>query len=418
MPMVVLNMGAEMLYILNQRLHAQKIAEAKRNKVLVDVTKTMFAEHFVSALFNEQYIYSPTDVRKIFDRLAHSSIMRLNAKSMSKLYDLMIMGFKRQILSTTQPAELIAILLNHLESVEDLVHGAPEAELVRTAMFRSKQFYGALSVAELFDLRATLLDFYQDSKIRISILLRNETQLSNGQMVINATGPVPQHTSIPGKVHYFKPGGELDRVESVAVIDADKHTEATPSDLMSRGRLCKLGLNIYHEKSDKKDGDAAASKDAETKQDGTPGSGPTPTEGAANEGSSGAGDAPKEPDNDAAADGDDDLRPVHKRTQLIDLLDRSRPSADIALTFNDFFGMEYPTDGQPGDGGLPEGEASSGRSAMSIDRSNQATATKAALEQKLGLDEKKSGGEGKVSESKDDDDDGDDLLAMMDSTAT
>jgi hypothetical protein len=51
MPMVVLNMGSEMLYILNQRLHAQNIARAKREKVLVDVVKTMFAPHFISALF-------------------------------------------------------------------------------------------------------------------------------------------------------------------------------------------------------------------------------------------------------------------------------------------------------------------------------------------------------------------------------
>ncbi len=85
MPMIVLNMGSEMLYILNQRLQAQKIEEVKRLKVIADVTKTMFADAFVSALFQEQDVYSGIDVRKIFDRLAHSSIMRLNAKSMSKL---------------------------------------------------------------------------------------------------------------------------------------------------------------------------------------------------------------------------------------------------------------------------------------------------------------------------------------------
>ncbi len=92
MPMIVLNMGSEMLYILNQRLQAQKIEEVKRLKVIADVTKTMFADAFVSALFQEQDVYSGIDVRKIFDRLAHSSIMRLNAKSMSKLCVLCVYG--------------------------------------------------------------------------------------------------------------------------------------------------------------------------------------------------------------------------------------------------------------------------------------------------------------------------------------
>ena len=32
MPLIVLNMGAEMLYILEQRLHAQNIAADKRTK--------------------------------------------------------------------------------------------------------------------------------------------------------------------------------------------------------------------------------------------------------------------------------------------------------------------------------------------------------------------------------------------------
>lgn len=161
MPMIVLNMGSEMLYILNQRLHAQKIAGAKRQRVLCDVTKTMFAEDFVSALFNDQDIYAAPDVRKIFDRLAHSSIMRLNAKSMSKLYDLMVMGYKRQILSTTEPRELIAILLNHLESIEALIANSTEADLVRQAIVKTKTFYGSLTLEELFLLRATLMDFFQ-----------------------------------------------------------------------------------------------------------------------------------------------------------------------------------------------------------------------------------------------------------------
>jgi len=44
--------------------------------------------------------------RQIFEKLAHSSIMKLNATSMSKLFDLMLMGFKYQVLSVTSPDEL------------------------------------------------------------------------------------------------------------------------------------------------------------------------------------------------------------------------------------------------------------------------------------------------------------------------
>jgi hypothetical protein len=50
-------------------------------------------------LFKPQPCYSMRSTRQIFDKLAHSSIMKLNKTSMDKLYDLMIMNFKFQVTS-------------------------------------------------------------------------------------------------------------------------------------------------------------------------------------------------------------------------------------------------------------------------------------------------------------------------------
>ena len=52
----------------------------------------------------------------ILEKLAHSSIMRLNKSSMEKLYDLMTMGFKYQIISCTCPEQFLQVTLNHLGS--------------------------------------------------------------------------------------------------------------------------------------------------------------------------------------------------------------------------------------------------------------------------------------------------------------
>ena len=46
--------------------------------VLQDVIKTMYNQAFISELFRPQDVYSMHSTRQIFDRLAHSSIMRLN----------------------------------------------------------------------------------------------------------------------------------------------------------------------------------------------------------------------------------------------------------------------------------------------------------------------------------------------------
>lgn len=74
-----------MLYILEQRLQAQNISSEKSRKVLQDVISTMFSTKFVEELFKPQDMYTALSVRQIFDRLAHSSIMRLNESSMDKV---------------------------------------------------------------------------------------------------------------------------------------------------------------------------------------------------------------------------------------------------------------------------------------------------------------------------------------------
>lgn len=78
LPLVIVNLGAEMVYILDQRLKAQCIAEDKSHMVLNDVVKTWFDDKFIAELFKPQQLYSLPATRQIFERLAHSSIMRLN----------------------------------------------------------------------------------------------------------------------------------------------------------------------------------------------------------------------------------------------------------------------------------------------------------------------------------------------------
>lgn len=94
LPFAILNLGGEMLYILDQRLRAQEIGHDRSSKVLQDVVKTMLSKKFVEELFRAQEMYSMQSTRQIFEKLAHSSIMKLNATSMNKLFDLMLMGVK------------------------------------------------------------------------------------------------------------------------------------------------------------------------------------------------------------------------------------------------------------------------------------------------------------------------------------
>lgn len=79
MPYAVVNLGCEMLYILDQRLKAQGISTDKAFRVLVDVVNAMFDRAFVDVkLFVPQQAVPLASTRKIFDQVAHCSIMRLS----------------------------------------------------------------------------------------------------------------------------------------------------------------------------------------------------------------------------------------------------------------------------------------------------------------------------------------------------
>jgi len=167
MPILIYNIGSEMIYILCSRLKAQNIAEEKAVKVINDVVINLFDKQFMEAMKKKQEMSKHLSVRQLFDKLAHSSIMKLNASSMSKLFDLMLMSFKFQLLRTKFAEEIIQITLNHLHSVREILL-SQNAEMNKDALQLLKDnityintTYKAMSSYEFILLKQTLLRFFQ-----------------------------------------------------------------------------------------------------------------------------------------------------------------------------------------------------------------------------------------------------------------
>eukprot|EP00428_Durinskia_dybowskii_P073479 CAMPEP_0170411334 /NCGR_PEP_ID=MMETSP0117_2-20130122/30370_1 /TAXON_ID=400756 /ORGANISM="Durinskia baltica, Strain CSIRO CS-38" /LENGTH=254 /DNA_ID=CAMNT_0010668931 /DNA_START=35 /DNA_END=796 /DNA_ORIENTATION=+ len=238
MPLLIVNMGGEMVYILEQRLQAQKIPEAKGQKVLSDVVRTMYYPRFIEELFKPQEMYSIQSTRQIFDRLAHSSIMRLNESSMDKLFDLMAMGFKYQIMSCVAPQEMIDVTHNHLDVVKRLVGNAPEViELLDECVRQTHLAYATMPIADFVVMRQSLCTFFQDRKVKVSLFLHNQTQTADGSIVVPSAGALPPNASPPGTVRYFQNGAEVG-TEQLPTAGAGAWTPNT-------GARTRLGLNVY-----------------------------------------------------------------------------------------------------------------------------------------------------------------------------
>lgn len=89
--------------------------------VMNDIVTIMLNERFLKELFKPQEVCNKQALRKLFEDLAHASIMRLNGASMDKLYDLMTMAFKYQVFMAPRPVDLILVTMNHLDAIRNFV---------------------------------------------------------------------------------------------------------------------------------------------------------------------------------------------------------------------------------------------------------------------------------------------------------
>mmetsp|Transcript_40029 Transcript_40029/g.66654 ORF Transcript_40029/g.66654 Transcript_40029/m.66654 type:complete len:378 (+) Transcript_40029:36-1169(+) len=267
MPFLVTNLGGEMIFILEQRLHAQNIPKEKSNKVLQDVSRAMFSQKFINELTKPQEIYSSSATREIFDRLAHSSIMRLSESSMDKLYDLMTMGFKHQIVTCTHPRELIEVTLNHLESIRASVESNPQTvELVDGAISQVVKLCSEISNSEFAQIRQSLAKFFQDKRIKVSLFLQDGIQSADGTIVIPKGGPLVNDETVeaPGTIRYYNDSGAVTSTETFSYALADCVGARLTGDPYDKNtRDSKLGKNIYTvDRTKKREAAKAAAKPA------------------------------------------------------------------------------------------------------------------------------------------------------------
>ncbi|XP_030003702.1 protein OSCP1a isoform X2 [Sphaeramia orbicularis] len=256
LPLVFINLGGEMLYILDQRLQAQNTSEDNsekgmwsendRKRVMNDIVGTMFSKSFMDELLKPQQLYSHRTMKTVLTRLAHTSIMRLNPASMDRLYELMVMAFKYQVFLCPRPKDLLLISYNHIDTIREFVKDTPAVlNQVEETHRKIIEVYSSLSEGEFQLLRQTLLIFFQDLHVRVSLFLKNKVQNPNGRFALGTSGPVPYKTDVPGLIRAFdRKGREVRRHEFPTGGSYSSPLRVGSFDLHG-DRVIRLGLNIY-----------------------------------------------------------------------------------------------------------------------------------------------------------------------------
>ena len=213
MPVIINCLGGEMIYILCSRLKAQNISLEKSIRVIKDIGNILFNKKFQNDLYIHKKPYKHQEVKSIFESFAHSSIMRLNTTSMNKLFELMLMTLKLQILRSRYPEEIYQITLNHYLGIIEILNSIENEdksllERVQEEMLNFKQNYSKLSTYDYIILKSVILRFLQGKNVKVSIFIQDYLQDSNSTIYLPMNEQSPPFVGKLGVVKNYSNGNE------------------------------------------------------------------------------------------------------------------------------------------------------------------------------------------------------------------
>lgn len=183
----------------------------------------MYNEKFMNELFKPQAVYSNHSTRQIFSRLAHSSIMRLNTASMEKLYDLMTMGFKYQLLTIPHPRHLLDVTVNHMNTIMNIIKGETKiVSVVEASKQRFIKLYNDFTDGDFYMLKHVLCRFFQGRRVKVSLFLQDHIQNLDGSIILDASGQLPKGTDVPGTIRHFTADGKASGTSTIQIINSEK----------------------------------------------------------------------------------------------------------------------------------------------------------------------------------------------------
>ena len=203
MPIIINCLGGEMLYILCSRLKAQSISKEKSIRVIKDIGNLLYNNKFQNDLYIHKKPNRHQEVKSIFEALAHSSIMRLNATSMNKLFELMLMTLKLQILRTRYPEEIFQVVINHFICIKDIIKMVDPNDfnlinLVQNSMDKFIEVYNKLNPYDYIILKSVVLRFLQGKNVKVSIFIQENLQDSNSIIYLPMNEVSPPFIQEPG----------------------------------------------------------------------------------------------------------------------------------------------------------------------------------------------------------------------------
>uniref|UniRef100_A0A182Q906 Protein OSCP1 n=1 Tax=Anopheles farauti TaxID=69004 RepID=A0A182Q906_9DIPT len=182
--LIILNLGCEMLYVIDQRLKAQSIPLDKSAQVLREITEVLLDPkflHYIATAY-QQSMLTVQQCRVLLTDIACCSLMRLDISSMDKLWDLMVMIFKWQMFITNKNAQmLLDLTFRHLDGIGRLIPEMRKQILIDNVKKSLIELWDPLCEDEQTIVHRKVYKWLKPYNTKISILIRMGLQKSTGE---------------------------------------------------------------------------------------------------------------------------------------------------------------------------------------------------------------------------------------------
>lgn len=193
---LIVNLGCEMLYVIDQRLKAQEISVEKStqgyfkklkktyiflnflyNTVIRDITSVLLDPKFIERLINgsqqrNAILLTVEDCKFMLHDIACCSLMRLDEYSMNKLWSLMTMLFKWQLFVSKYPQHLLDITFRHLEACGKIFPDANRTILIEHTKTVLLDFWDSVGDIEQMAIYRTCRSWLECFNNKVSLLIR------------------------------------------------------------------------------------------------------------------------------------------------------------------------------------------------------------------------------------------------------
>ncbi|XP_059607995.1 protein OSCP1 [Phlebotomus argentipes] len=242
--LLVINLGCEMLYVIDQRLKAQSVNLDKSAQVLRDLTGVLLDPKFLTQLISStegpENLLTSQQCRLLMWDIASCSLMRLDTNSYDKLWDLMVMLLKWQLhIAAYQPEKLLDITLRHLDGIGRLMTEMRKSILIDCAKKTVIDHWDTLECPERLALMRSLVKWLRPFRVKISILLRLGLQQNDGRFTeVGEDDPRQFYTMTIGENIYAKSANvgrsrTAGQQTSLSALQVDSHDLSTLADQLT-----------------------------------------------------------------------------------------------------------------------------------------------------------------------------------------